>query len=190
MKTRGLVQAALEGDTLVSQQLVEAIGSLTQLTHLNLACVPRHVSVPDCCEHLSRLIHLDTLLLCTLSPPPATDAASDADLHLRSGCVAMLSKMTRLQRLGLQNVGLRAREAMAVFSIAIPRLPRLAVLYLTWNQLRGAPCIVLANKVRALPALAAIYIAAGNELPGESESGCGTLNDLNWLAGRTTDVFF
>lgn len=150
-------------------------GSLT-----SVRCV--QVSVLHCYAHLPCLVHLTSLTLDHLAPPGGS-GGDDLDAHSAS-CAAMLRGMTGLQRLCVQDARLNAREAMAVFFDVLPSMTRLVTLELLRNELRAAPCIVLANKVRDLPALEAVYVSNGNELPGPESVGEGTLEDLNWLAGR------
>lgn len=147
--------------------LVAAIGTLTQLHTLALYDLEA-VDVRDCCRQLAPLVDLQHLTLRNLPPWEPSDGAPEvAD---ESSFVHLLSSMTRLQTLVLEQVGFGGRDALRMFCVVIPTLADLRLLDVQCNQLGAAPLMALAHSCRQLPKL--------RVLCGSSE-----IEDLNWVAG-------
>lgn len=146
--------------------LVAAIGTLH--LHTLVLCNLEAVDARNCCRHLAPLVDLQHLTLTNLPPWEPYDGAPE--VAGESSFVHLLSSMTRLQTLALEQVGVGGRDALRMFCVVIPTLADLRLLDVQCNQLGAAPLMALAHSCRQLPKLRVLC---------ESSE----IEDLNWVAG-------
>lgn len=159
------------GYPVVSDVLARSIGTLSGLTHLELSRMRSALRAHDCYLHLSGLTNLRCLeLLWGASSPPPTGvpAGGATDAELRS---VMLSGMTQLSRLSLEQFSPTVRADAELLSETLGALPLLQWLH-TARTLDRAGHEALAWSIRygRLPVLATATGATPQE--------CSTLNTL------------
>jgi hypothetical protein len=190
-RLRVLCIQGLEGDPgsdFVSQQnsvgsetLAAAIGSLTQLVKLQLYHLPENLGLDHCCAHLSALVRLTCLELDSIAP--LAQAPRSAPTECRT--VKLLAGLTALQYLELENMRLPDREAMAMCSSGVSHLTCLETLYLRGSELSSRACSILALTARALPLLDCVHFMHEGEEPDELRASAALMQDMSWLCGQT-----
>lgn len=99
--------------------LVRAIGTLTNLTHLELTDLQCMVSARDCDRHLRCLSELRWLVLsCGAPAVPPEELPADGGIHLLSG----MSQLTRLSLAQFEPCGEGSAQRLCDAICALPQL--------------------------------------------------------------------